>query len=183
MDELAEQGVAVGSFTMDSIAEGYRPEYFRAGKPPPLPSWNNQELISAWLKVEQESLEFVTRRTEPLLIDAALPLDQTASFVSAAVNRVLRSNPAMRKSLVEWRLGPTPILREVESNFLVEQALDRLWDGMRTLPYTDIQIAQAIGTCVNLFRRGIGTQGYLGGPGYFEFSIDGNRIENIHRAR
>jgi hypothetical protein len=40
-------------------------------------------------------------------------------------------------------------------NKLLQGAIEWLWDGMRRLPYTDAQIATAIGVCVQLATLGL----------------------------
>jgi hypothetical protein len=114
------------------------------GGVPMLDSWSDQKL-AAWRSTHDERLHSVrTDRRIELHLD---PPDSPnpALEVVAQISRSLAQEPALREQLVTWAFSA-----DQASVSSLQRAVDRLWDGLRTLPFDDSDIATAIGNCVAL---------------------------------
>jgi len=122
-------------------ADGMNPELTASVGVPVLASWSQREL-TAWRTTHDERL--IDARTDvsvPVRVAAEDGAD-VARRVAGQVLTAMAREPALRLQLVTWALEPP--------HTTLQPALDWLWDGLRTLPYDDKDVAAAIGNCVAL---------------------------------
>jgi hypothetical protein len=133
----------------------YYRKYFRGRNLEFHASWTDTTL-QKWADTRVEHLNDIPQREIRLQVDPAWPLEETRRRIAVAVGGAIRMHPRLRQGLVMWRFGEQALGPASGSgNIALEHALSWLWDGMRRLPYTDGQVATAIGTCVELYRRGV----------------------------
>jgi hypothetical protein len=126
----------------------YIPEMLVDGELPPIhETWQDLQ-VESWLRQEDERYHGAVIET-PLKIevdsskDVAVIIDNTASLIS----NMLSQTKELRQRLVNWSL--------VDRNGVVFEEefmkrLRQLWDGLRSLPYSDNEIALAMGRCTGL---------------------------------
>ena len=122
----------------------YEPEFFRASLSR-LPSWNAAQL-ALWQGVPTENWRKAKELGEVELRFGGDPATAREN-VFAHVKDWLRDHPRARSRLVNWApQGPAAehVRRRVAESML------RAWDGMRTLPYADDDIAAALAECAAL---------------------------------
>jgi len=147
LDELEKSSIPV--IRADAPSDFYSPEYFKGGRLEPHPSWD-QAILKAWEDAATEPFQTMQRQPMPLRLDPSWSPLERRRRVTTAVAGALRMHPALRRSLVVWDFGDQPVIPHAAGNKLLQEAIEWLWDGMRRLPYTDAQIATAIGICVQL---------------------------------
>jgi len=123
----------------------YLSEYIKIGELEPHISW---ELSSKWLTLIEENYSDIIRREIPISLDfSAKPMDIANRFING-IKRLIKKDKSLRKSSVIWKF-------ETQSNIVfrssLENGLIRLWDGLRNLPYDDIEIAQSLGNWLSLY--------------------------------
>lgn len=126
--------------------EPYHAKYVCGGILHPHPSW---EVSSSWLAITDESHSTAADREVRLSLDTALGPIEIARRVSNGVRRALERDQTLRKHLVTWRSDfatPDTAVRPALAN-----GLKSLWDGLRTLPVKDDEIAAALGNWVALY--------------------------------
>jgi hypothetical protein len=132
----------------------YRAQYFKGGRLEPHSSWD-QAILKIWDDSATEPFQTMQRQPMSLSVDPAWsPLDRRRR-ITTAVAAALRIHPALRRSLVAWDFGAQRLTPHVAAIEPLREAVQWLWDGMRRLPYTDAQIATAIGVCVQLASLGL----------------------------
>lgn len=135
--------------SIETPESGYRPHVARGGELRPHSSW---EKLEAWQRLPNEDIRKMHRRVIPLHLDwSAAPIAIRASLL-AGISRVLRSNPGIRDYLVDWEFPPPP------SHVNIRRLLARmgmLWDGLRSLPYSDDQVAAALALLPALCMLGV----------------------------
>jgi len=111
----------------------------------PLRSWTRaQEPV--WQVYPDEHYHEVRGRIERLHLTAAdrLQLERAVAF---GVKQVLDANPNLRQKLVEWAVDGSP--GKVPAQRL-SAMFGEAWDGMRSLPFTNTQIASAFSTIAGM---------------------------------
>jgi hypothetical protein len=141
-------------FVDDGPSDFYTPKYFKNGRLEPHPSWD-RAFMKAWQDAGTEPYQTMQRQPIPLSLDPSWSPIERRRRVTTAVAGALRIHPALRRSLVAWDFGDQLLTPHVAGNKLLQEGVEWLWDGMRRLPYTDEQIATAIGVCVQLASLGL----------------------------
>ena len=133
-------------------------KYFVNGELPELASWS-AERVAPWMIVTPESLGATQGTSIRLAVDAQATPAAVEASVSAALRRVLAARKNLRQTSVGWVLTDAQTGRVAFDEYII-RVLERVWDGMRGLPYADADVAEAFGTCVALhamgFRKGSG---------------------------
>ncbi len=124
------------------------PEFFVGGTLRAMPCWRTKALL-AWQAITKEPLRETLLGEIGLRIDLRMEPDVLRKCVAFGVLRALEIDPTLRKKAVRWVLLPQKRLQEKLS-----RSLDWLWNGMRTLPYSNEDIAEAAGLCFALHRLG-----------------------------
>lgn len=132
----------------------YNPACFKGGRLEPHLSWD-QITLKAWEDAATEPFQTMQRQPIRLSLDPSWSPFERRRRVTTAVAGALRMHSALRRSLVAWDFGDQPLIPHVAGNNLLQEAIEWLWDGMRRLPYTDAQIATAIGVCIQLASLGL----------------------------
>jgi hypothetical protein len=127
-------------------------QFFEGGSVPPLQLWTAANL-ERWLRVEPERLNEVTGTTLRLAVRLDGPSEQIKSRVSSGILRILKSHSSVRDKSVHWLLSDPNQTNRFFDNDLM-QALHWIWDGMRLLPYADLDISEAMAACVALYHLG-----------------------------
>ena len=131
----------------------YAAEVIKNGKLDPLPSWSTERL-APWLSLLEESLRDVGSPPVPLRVDSADPKIAGKS-VAYGIGRLLRSDPDIRRKTPTWKL------QGLNDNAVAEKLASLLgdtWNGMRWLPYSADDIAEACGAVTALLFLGLGKQ-------------------------
>ncbi len=136
----------------ESPPEGYEPEIFPNGLPEH-PSWSN-DILQPWLKIPAESLNNAQTAVN---FQIRIPDIQDTNMIDVTkdISEQLISDlfglAGIRSKLIGWHLelrGNNGLPQNFES--LLTPKLERLWDGLRSLPYSDIDLSYGIGHCISL---------------------------------
>lgn len=120
-------------------------------EPSRLPSWHADNL-RPWLSPHRE--RYPTVRTD-LRIELGAPAQpgnpiQLRDSIRMEVQAGLISTPEIRSRLVHWVVRTETSHPAQEPDAFLSAALERLWDGLRVLPYSDAEIAASLANCVAL---------------------------------
>lgn len=125
-------------------------EFFVGGKLPVLSCWRPQSL-QTWQAVTTEPLRATALGEIALHVNLRAEPQALRERVAYGIRRALEIDPTLRRKAVRWTILPQKRLQEKLS-----RSLDWLWNGMRTLPYSNEDIAEAAGLCFALHRLGFG---------------------------
>jgi len=117
-----------------------------AGNVPFHDSWR---VSNSWWKLPAENfLSVGSKRRLELRVDNASNAIIAGEAVADRVLTLLRSDPNLRHELVIWE----PLLQTHYSQLppAIQLSLTELWDGLRTYPYSDDDLAAAMGTCLTM---------------------------------
>jgi hypothetical protein len=128
--------------------DGYFAEYFGEHGLPPLPDWGKTRL-KKWQKVPAEDYRKTATGEIPLRLKLKAEAKELGDAAAYGVRRALETDPKLRKQAVRWVLQPSGQLPRK-----LTAALEKLWNGVRRQPYSNDQIAAAVGFCFRLFRSG-----------------------------
>jgi FRG domain-containing protein len=167
---------AVPLFRDEGPPDFYYPEFFKRGQLEPHPSWE-LTFLKAWEDAATEPYRTMQRQPIPLSLHPSWSPYERRRRVTIAVAGALRIHPALRRSLVTWDFGDQPIAPHDAGNKLLQEAVEWLWDGMRRLPYSDAQIATAIGVCVQLASLGLSVDTPAGRQSEIALEVFGRAIE------
>jgi hypothetical protein len=160
---------------------GFDPDAFIAA-PDPHPSWAAGAL-SAWFELERERWSDTAAAISiPLRFDTDQSLELLREHVSSQISEALDNEPALRRIAPRWQV--TTETGDGDFDALLARALQRLWDGMSRLPYTDDEIVTAMGTTAafcsalsNLGERDAAASAILADPVALELGGGG---VNVH---
>jgi len=145
VEDLAKTNSNVSVHRTTSYPLGYVPQYVASDRLEPHGSW---AAIDDWLALSNEHHSTVWRRDAPIAVDfSLLPPDLARRFANGA-RRAMDRDPSLRKHSVTWRIDGTslPTLRPS-----LADGLSALWDGLRSLPFTNVEVSQALGTWLALY--------------------------------
>ena len=125
---------------------GYHSEYFVGGSLSKRRDWAKSRL-KPWLNVPEENLHKVAVGEIALKVDCKLNPNDMRRAVAYGVLQSIESQPSLRERAVRWNLEP----RKFETKRF-RRALDRVWNGLRRLPYSNAEISEAIGLCFALYN-------------------------------
>jgi len=118
--------------------------------PKPHPSWDVVKR-KLWLTPTVETVSSAATDEEWEFENIDGPPTFTAALVRNEVARRLDVAPLSRSKLISWQFKfRKGSMKRVRAKVLSE-AVQRLWDGLRTLPYTSEDLATGIGNCVALY--------------------------------
>ncbi len=131
--------------------EGFYAEAFIDGAHlTPLESWN-PDALQPWEIDPEEDYHQSIGPTLELRLTPGAESAKIRKSVSFGVRQILRSDPVIRSKTVNWVFTDLPAsLSQEELNV----ALRPVWNGMRRLPYTDDEIADAFGSVSALLMIG-----------------------------
>jgi hypothetical protein len=147
-------------FTFSRLPNNTSPKYFRGGSVFPLPCWSANQL-APWLTVRSETVESSNGPSIRIAVDSQAPNLSQKKVLVRGFERVLQERATLRTTSVNW-LFSDPRKSSYTPDADLLQALDWIWDGMRSLPYNDTQIAQALAACFTLYQAGVRFQSAYG---------------------
>jgi len=115
--------------------------------PPSHNSWQKLK-IESWLRQDDERYHAALSETSLRLeVDSSEDIITIINKTASLIGDVLNQTRDIRQRLVVWSLiDRSGIVFEKKFTECIEQ----LWDGLRTLPYSDDEIALGIGRCIGL---------------------------------
>ena len=131
---------------------GWDPEFCEY-PPTVLDSWTQGE-IRQWLEPKRELFSRVSAEAVvSLTLRPGFTLLEIRSNVESAILSALSRDPLLRTRLVRWEVhsGASP-----EENSVIAKKLERLWDGIRILPYSAEQVTYGMAQCVALWAAARG---------------------------
>ncbi|HEY2070001.1 MAG TPA: FRG domain-containing protein [Rhizomicrobium sp.] len=148
--DLQAKGANASIQTMESFPNGFYAEGFlEPDKLAPLASWGKAQ-EPAWRTYPDEHFDDVGGHMERIHLRAG-DRQSLQRAVGFAVKQLLDAKPQHRAKLIEW----VPV---DETNKLPVQELSTLfrsaWNGMRSLPFSNAQIATAFATITGLLSAG-----------------------------
>lgn len=132
---------------VDHSPDGIHSEVVDSGIPA-LASWRSDGL-KGWRSTYDERLSDVHREDAVRLeVDLEGDLHTIASRIGTEVSARIACSDASRDTVVDWQLDlrVTPNIGAFIAT--LEAAVNWLWDGLRTLPHSDEDLAIGIGNCV-----------------------------------
>lgn len=138
---------------------GYYPEALRASDLPVLASWKPTALKD-WTGIVVERMDETIAAPITLQVKSGSSFVELASSVSYGVRQVLTTRPHSRQFTFGWQLRGLAAPQTLSVDTL-SQALQAVWNGMRSLPYTDDEIATTFGVTTHLFVEGFSVEGSL----------------------
>jgi hypothetical protein len=136
--------LSVHDFTRE---ERYDPDLLPGGPPPPAASWH-PDVLARWLAAEPEHY-WKARSAAPIYIELEVVSDGDDLIrenVNAQILKRLAAHGDIRAELLNWRVQVTGWPDGVKDR--VGDALRKLWDGVRVLPYSNEDIALGMANCV-----------------------------------
>jgi FRG domain-containing protein len=133
--------------------DGYHRQALKVQTLKQAPGWPENRK-SPWLELKDERWDGVAPAPMRVNLAAASDARDAGAKMRYAIARVLNLTPELRRRRIDWipsgmRMSPG------ETQGELEHALSSLWNGMRGLPYTDDDIADAFATTVALYVSGI----------------------------
>ncbi len=112
-------------------------------------SWNSAQL-KKWLEVEREEWSDVQRAPElSLEINLNGPTNENAAQFGNFIRSHLRDEPTLRRSMLVWKVG---IKRRHDPTIdRLNTMIQRVWDEMTRLPWTDEEIACSLSSMLKCF--------------------------------
>lgn len=129
-------------------AGGYETSFFIKGGPPVLREWNARRLDN-WLLLPHEDFRKTSMGSITLNVDLRSSHEEIHQAVAYGIRQCLRLNPDLRKRSVQWVFKPHGRIRKE-----LAYSLEWLWNGLRSLPYENAVVAEAIAFCIALDRLG-----------------------------
>ena len=144
---LRAKGHAIETTTYERHPDLYPREIARSGEIKVHPSWDSAD---SWLTVSEEHFE--EPREVTLVVDLELPAIKLRDRFALGIRRVLERHPELRGRMIRWALrakadGPRTAV-PADLSF----GLEAIWDGVRQLPYSNEQVATALGNWVALHK-------------------------------
>jgi hypothetical protein len=132
---------------VEPFPDGFREEAFiNKSHLVTLESWG-PEALRPWQTDPQEDYHQTVGPTLKLKLKSRASTEEIKKLVSFGVKQILRSDPAIRSKTVNWVFTELPeSLSQEELNGMLRP----VWNGMRRLPYTDGEIADAFGSVAAL---------------------------------
>jgi FRG domain len=150
MRRMSEE-MHINYFTAEGLPEGFSTSAFiDPARLIPLESWN-REALRPWEIVPEEDYYQTIGPPLKLQLQPRASAEEVRKSVSFGVKQILRSDAAIRSKSVDWVLTGLPeSLSPEELNDMIRP----VWNGMRRLPYSDSEIADAIGVVTTLLMLG-----------------------------
>jgi hypothetical protein len=138
----------VTSLVLESPAEGYDPDVFPDGLPEHL-SWS-KEAIRPWLELRAEPLnQVLTSLNFQIIVPNLQDMSLLAREVSVQLQNDLFGLDGIRSKLLGWHIQISPDLGlPLDFESCLVTRLERLWDGLRRLPYSDKDLCCSLGQCI-----------------------------------
>jgi FRG domain-containing protein len=138
---------------------GYRPEYLKVPEIPTLASWSPNNL-AAWTGFAPERMDATIGVPVVLQVKPSQSPAEFAKSIMYGVRQFLNAKKQARLFSFDWHLRGTtlqpPLTLEELSGYL-----RAVWNGMRSLPYSDDAIMTAFGVTANLYLEGLSNEGGL----------------------
>lgn len=134
---------------LETPKDFYEPEAVKTSELPMLKSWSPL-LLKDWTRIEVERMDRTISAPVTLQFKATGSPKELASSVTYGVRQVLKTRRNPRQSIFDWELRGLTAPEPLTLNKLCE-ALQAIWNGMRSLPYSDDEIATACGIATHLF--------------------------------
>jgi len=151
-DQISKNNPNVFSAEANDQPLGYLPKYMKHGQIDLHKSW---ESLGEWLQLSEEAHADVWRRDVPITVDFTLTPSELALRFANGARRAMERDRSLRKHSITWKVETSSnvVLRPTLSN-----GLSTLWDGLRSLPCEDAEIAQALGNWLGLYVLGYDLQ-------------------------
>ncbi len=132
--------------------EKYDPEVFIGNNPPSkLDSWS-QINLQPWVSAKHENFfDTITEVGWEIVIDLDKDINSIRREVRNYIKLQLDSKPSARNQLINWSIK----FSENQTQCNLNTAIQRLWDGLRILPYENDDIAEGIANCIALQLLGL----------------------------
>jgi hypothetical protein len=151
MKLLQERGGSASSTVWETWASGYYQEAFVDGAlKAPLNSWSPQALKDWDVSPVENFYETVGARLR-LKLKQTIDPAELRKIVSFGVKQILRSEPGIRSRSVDWEFSD---LADQDSSEQLNSLFGLAWNGMRRLPFSDAEIADALGSIIALVVTG-----------------------------
>ena len=125
--------------------------------PPVLDSWLNES--AKWKYDSTEKFKNATSDKKiQIIANRSLSLSQKIEQISKFINDTIVKNRLSRKRLITWEVrdqNNKAIRHYVDVRMAIDLSVicNEIWDGMRTLPYTNSNIAECIATTIALLSE------------------------------
>lgn len=137
------------TINIESPKSGYEARYFKSRKLPLRRDWQPKETHS-WVSINDEVFRDTAVGTLELQVETSLPIHIYRKKISSAVYNALQLNPKLRWQSIKWVLRVTK-----KSALPLANGLSRLWNGLRSLPYSDEALSESIALYCALHRLGL----------------------------
>jgi hypothetical protein len=145
-EDLAKKNPNVRWFEQPDVPGNYHASAIRGGNLSVLDSWSELRLKS-WRNLPNHNWAETGTSAISLNLDFDAAPAVLGQAVRYGVSRVLKL-PDIRAKRVDWSI----VAKDVAMARILESRLRDIWNGMRWLPYTDQQIAEACAGTATLLR-------------------------------
>lgn len=149
---LSELDVYRNRYVLEAPPNNCDAELISGGNIPREQSWD-ANILDAWLQPTVERYRSAITNDQAIIaVKLQDDLDSIRDGIAESIAERLENDPRLRGKLVLWRFDPedAKVGSKVSTEFLVV-ALQRLWDGLRSLPCSDEDIGVAMGNCVAMY--------------------------------
>jgi hypothetical protein len=116
-----------------------------------LDSWKtNQE---EWRRYKTENFHATTGIRQKLRLNNLNGAEELSNVVRFGIKQLLRSNPSIREHTIDWAFDEPP--KDLNPD-KVSEILSKIWNGMRTLPFSHEDISEACGNALLLYLKSNG---------------------------
>jgi hypothetical protein len=146
LDQLRKRGIYIPAATHLRPPRPFLEEFVIPSAIDALPRWQTA-IFAAWLRPPREEWHEVQTDTEVLIY---LPKEHSYEGMVVELKTFLAKNPGVRNRLSQFRFQDDGHAAPADRIAALEARVVRLWDGMRSLPYGDDQVAKAMARTIAL---------------------------------
>lgn len=121
-----------------------------AGEIPTHESWETARLTDWYEQPDEKYQKSEARETHELVLDLSKCPIKAGKIAAAEIFNLLTTFTKMRTKLITWSLHFDSASLSIHRQQRILGALHELWDGIRSLPYKDEEIASSIGTYITM---------------------------------
>lgn len=134
---------------IESPNDYYYPDAFVGGVIPVHQSWED---VASWLHVNVERHHEVLNVRKELNLDLSQEAEDLKSQCRSIFSRVLADSAGVRSHAVHWEFLGAQSKHSDSKIQVLNNGLNRIWDGLRRLPCQDLDIATSLANWIALWR-------------------------------
>ena len=137
--------------TMSKVEEKCSKDLCLNGNPPPiLSSWDNNNIAPWLIHDNEEYLKTICDEIWEITVNLDENLNLMKHNILNYLKMKLNTNPNARNRLINWSIRIVGVQMRKSGENKIAALINRLWDGLRKLPYEEQDIAESLTNCIVL---------------------------------